>query len=82
MKTNFLVIYSKRRCKKAIDDIIKRGGNLGSNENGNGGALFRNNVEILEIMIPGNKVGFLFFEENKNTLQNQVLKCEFFSSAA
>jgi len=49
------------RAKRSIDEILKRGSSLGSDPNNTGTSvvLQRNNVEIIEIKVPGNKCGLV-----------------------
>jgi far upstream element-binding protein len=45
------------RCRKMIDDIIKRGGNQSSPADANG--MMRGNLDVVEINLPGNKCGLV-----------------------
>lgn len=49
------------RAKRSIDEILKRGSSLGSDPSNTGTSvvLQRNNCEIIEIKIPGNKCGLV-----------------------
>lgn len=49
------------RAKRSIDEILKRGSSLGSDPTATGACvvLQRNNCEIVEIKIPGNKCGLV-----------------------
>lgn len=54
-------MVNSRRAKRSIEEILKRGSSLGSDP-GNPGAntvLQRNNCEIVEIKLPGNKCGLI-----------------------
>lgn len=48
------------RAKRSIDEILKRGSSLGSDSGGPGGVVLqRNNIEIVEVKVPGNKCGLI-----------------------
>lgn len=48
------------RAKRSIDEILKRGSSLGSDASNPGGVVLqRNNIEIVEVKIPGNKCGLV-----------------------
>jgi len=50
-----------RRAKRSIDEILKRGSSLGSDPSNPGAStvLQRNNIEIVELKLPGNKCGLI-----------------------
>jgi len=48
------------RAKRSIDEILKRGSSLGSDPSNPAGAVLqRNNLEIVEVKVPGNKCGLI-----------------------
>ncbi len=49
-----------RRAKRSIDEILKRGSSLGGDSGHPGGVVLqRNNIEIVELKVPGNKCGLI-----------------------
>lgn len=48
------------RAKRSIDEILKRGSSLGSDPSNPAGAVLqRNNLEIIELKVPGDKCGLI-----------------------
>ena len=53
--------HFQRRAKRSIDEILKRGSSLGSDPSNPGASvvLQRNNIEIVEVKVPGDKCGLV-----------------------